>query len=86
LYDFPYFRATVSFLSASSADVDTLPRRRLHFCPENTVENFIIATKEDSISEADEVFLVILSTTTANVKIDTLKGITTVTIVDKDSK
>ncbi len=56
----------------------------LTFSPGDTSETIVINTVQDAFIESDEMFHVILSTTNPNVRID--DGVTTVTIVDDDSK
>ena len=58
----------------------------MNFGPGNTDETIAIATKDDSIIEADEVFAVYLSTTNSNVQIDKIKGVIIITINDNDGK
>ncbi|CAB4021986.1 Hypothetical predicted protein, partial [Paramuricea clavata] len=76
--------ATVSLATASDADFDVLSSTELNFSPGNTDETITIATKDDSVIEADEVFVVTLSTTSPSVQIDKVKGVTTITINDND--
>ena len=80
------FRATVSVTNASDADFSVLSSTDLNFGPGNTEETIAIATNDDSIAEDNEIFMVTLSTTNPNVQIDKFKGVTTVTIRDKDGK
>jgi hypothetical protein len=80
------FRATVSLATASDADFNVLSSTELNFNPGNTDETIAIVTKDDSVIEADEVFVVTLSTTSPSVKIDKVKGVTTITINDNDGK
>jgi hypothetical protein len=78
------YRVKISLVSACDADFDSLPPPDLLFSPGKTDEKISIAIKDDSIIEADEVFVVTLSTTNPNVKIDRVRGTTTVTITDND--
>ena len=80
------FRATISLATASNADFNILSSTELNFSPGYTDETIAIATYDDSVIEADEVFVVILSTTSPSVQIDKAKGITTITINDNDGK
>ena len=77
-------RATVTLQSASNGDFTVLSSTDLTFSPGDTLESILISTMQDALIESDEVFFVILSTSSSNVRID--DGITTVTIVDNDSK
>ena len=56
----------------------------LTFSPDDTVENIVINTVEDTFIESDEVFLVTVSTSSSNVQI--YDNVTIVTIVDDDCK
>ncbi|CAB4039472.1 Hypothetical predicted protein, partial [Paramuricea clavata] len=76
--------ATVSPESASDADFNVLSSTELSFRPGVTKDTIAIATKDDLITEVDEVFVVTLSTTDPRVQIDKAKGVTTVTINDND--
>ncbi|CAB4034123.1 deleted in malignant brain tumors 1 -like, partial [Paramuricea clavata] len=76
--------ATVLLASASNADFDALPLPGLNFSPGNTNETVTIATKDDSIIEPDEVFVVTLSTASPNAQIDKVKGVIIITINDND--
>ena len=80
------FRATVTLTNASDADFIALSSTDLNFGPGNTDETIAIAINDDSIDEDDEIFVVTLSTTSQNVQIDKLKGVTTITIQDNDGK
>jgi hypothetical protein len=86
LYSHILFRVTVLLVSASDADFDALPLPDLNFGPGNTDETIAIATKDDSIIEPDEFFVVILSTTSSNVQIDKVKGVIFITINDNNGK
>ena len=54
------------------------------FSPGNTVQNIVMSLVQDTLIEGDEVFSVVLSTTNSNVQIN--DAVTTVTILDDDSK
>ena len=82
--NFTNYRATVSLQSASNGDFTVLSSTDLTFSPDDTVENIVINTVEDTFIESDEVFLVTVSTSSSNVQI--YDNVTIVTIVDDDCK
>ena len=81
------YSATIVTISASSGDYNVISPNDLTdltFSPGNTVQNIVMSLVQDTLIEGDEVFSVVLSTTNSNVQIN--DAVTTVTILDENSK
>ncbi|XP_028399458.1 uncharacterized protein LOC114522881 [Dendronephthya gigantea] len=74
--------ATVVLVSASNDDFDVISSTNLNFSPGDAQETIAITTDGDVFIEGNEVFQVILSTSSPNVQVD--DGVTTITILDDD--
>ena len=81
------YSATIVTTSAISGDYNVISPNDLTdltFSPGNTVQSIVMSLVQDTLIEGDEVFTVVLSTTNSNVQIN--DAVTTVTILNDDSK
>ena len=69
--------------SASHNDFNVLPSTELNFSPGVEEVGIVIAIKNDSINENDEVFVLTIASSNASVHVDKDKGVTIVTVLDE---
>ena len=81
-----FLRVIITPGSASHNDFNVLSSTKLNFSPGVREGNVVIAIKNDSINENDEVFVVTIASSNASVHVDKDKGVTIVTVLDDTSK